>query len=86
MTKFLISIKAKSIFIYSRDEMKQWHMKELFKKKNIKYILGDVRDRERLNSVLREKLIMYSMQLQQKLFQHLSQTQKSASKQILLGL
>ena len=21
--------KAKSIFIYSRDEMKQWHMKEL---------------------------------------------------------
>ena len=57
MTKFLSSIKTKSIFIYSRDEMKQWHMKELFKnKKNIKYILGDVRDRERLNSVLREKI------------------------------
>ena len=36
MTKFLISIKAKSIFIYSRDEMKQWHMKESSKTKKYK--------------------------------------------------
>ena len=35
--------------------MKQWHMKELFKnKKNIKYILGDVRDREIKFSIKRK--------------------------------
>lgn len=41
--------KPKKIIIYSRDEMKQWMMKEKFKSyKNIKFIIGDVRDKERL--------------------------------------
>jgi len=58
MIKFLIKhSKPKSIYIYSRDEMKQWYLKQkLNNPKNINFILGDVRDKERLNSVLRNKI------------------------------
>ena len=42
----------KKIIIYSRDEMKQWEMAEKFQKfdpdKKIEYVIGDVRDKERL--------------------------------------
>ena len=42
--------KPKKIFIFSRDEMKQWNMKEKFKKfDNIEFIIGDVRDKEKLS-------------------------------------
>jgi UDP-N-acetylglucosamine 4,6-dehydratase/5-epimerase len=43
----------KKIIVYSRDEMKQWNMSIKFNKidKNncVKYAIGDVRDKERLN-------------------------------------
>ena len=46
----------KKIIIYSRDEMKQWNMAEDFQKidpeTKIEYVIGDVRDKERLNRVL----------------------------------
>ena len=42
----------KKIIIYSRDEMKQWEMAEKFQEfdpdKKIEYVIGDVRDKERL--------------------------------------
>ena len=43
------------VTIYSRDEMKQWYLKnEFFKNsKNFKYILGDIRDKERLDYALK---------------------------------
>ena len=45
--------KPKQIIVYSRDEMKQWNMaikfNELDQDKCIKYIIGDVRDKERLH-------------------------------------
>ena len=45
----------KKIIIYSRDEMKQWSMAEKFEEfdheNKIKYVIGDVRDRERLHRV-----------------------------------
>ena len=43
------------VTIYSRDEMKQWYLKNgLFKdSKNFKYILGDIRDKERLDYALK---------------------------------
>ena len=52
MIKYLIkNSKPKQITIYSRDEMKQWHLQEEFKDLDIiKYVLGDVRDRDRLIS------------------------------------
>jgi len=41
--------KPKKIIIYSRDELKQYEMQEQFKNcKNIRFFIGDVRDRERL--------------------------------------
>ena len=44
----------KQIIIYSRDEMKQWMLKEKLKKYNkINYIIGDVRDAEKTHNVLR---------------------------------
>lgn len=37
------------VIVYSRDEMKQWHMKEKFSDfSNLRFFLGDVRDKERL--------------------------------------
>ena len=43
----------KTIFIYSRDEMKQWEMSEIYKDDNrVKFIIGDVRDKERLSRSL----------------------------------
>ena len=45
--------KSTKIFIYSRDEMKQYFMKEKYKdKENIRFLLGDIRDKERLRFAL----------------------------------
>ena len=44
----------KKIIIYSRDELKQYEMQEKFKDyKNVRFFIGDVRDRERLLMALR---------------------------------
>ena len=58
MINFLLkNSKPRLIIVYSRDEMKQWYLKEsLSKYKNVKFILGDVRDKERLDSVLNNKI------------------------------
>ena len=46
----------KKIIIFSRDEMKQWTMKEKFKQfdpeDKLEYVIGDVRDKERLHRVI----------------------------------
>ncbi len=43
----------KQIIVYSRDEMKQWEMAQLFEDEpRVKFIIGDVRDADRLNSVM----------------------------------
>ena len=36
------------IIIYSRDEFKQYEMKQIFNDKRMRYFIGDVRDKERL--------------------------------------
>ena len=47
--------KPKKIIIYSRDEMKQWFLKEKFKKyENIKFVIGDIRDIDRLNYSMKD--------------------------------
>lgn len=51
--KTLKKYKPKKIIVYSRDEMKQWVMAKKFDKyKNIRFFIGDVRDRERLYRAL----------------------------------
>ena len=43
----------KKIIIYSRDEMKQWEMKQLFKDDNrVRFFIGDIRDKDRLYRAL----------------------------------
>ena len=46
-TKILLKkYQIKKLIIFSRDEMKQWFMKEKFKDKRIKFVIGDVRDED----------------------------------------
>lgn len=39
----------KKIIIFSRDELKQFEMREQFPQSNIRFFIGDVRDKDRLN-------------------------------------
>jgi UDP-N-acetylglucosamine 4,6-dehydratase len=42
------------IVIFSRDEMKQWEMAKLYKNdKRVRFFIGDVREKDRLNRALR---------------------------------
>ena len=44
----------KKIIIFSRDEMKQWEMAKLFgDDPRVRFFIGDVRDRERLEMAMR---------------------------------
>ena len=38
----------KKLIIFSRDEMKQWHMAKKFNDKRLRFFLGDIRDKDRL--------------------------------------
>ena len=46
--KFLGLKVFRKIIIYSRDEMKQYEMAKIFPQENIRFFIGDVRDRDRL--------------------------------------
>lgn len=49
-------IKNNIIINYSRDEAKHWAMELKFKSPNLKFIIGDIRDYDRVeNAILREK-------------------------------
>ena len=50
--KKLLKCNPKKVIIFSRDELKQFEMSKIFNGKNIRYFLGDVRDRERLSVAL----------------------------------
>ncbi|KGK41849.1 UDP-N-acetylglucosamine 4,6-dehydratase [Nitrincola sp. A-D6] len=42
------------LVIYSRDELKQYEMQQVFDQKCMRYFIGDVRDRERLTQAMRD--------------------------------
>lgn len=45
--------KPAKIIVFSRDEMKQWEMRKKFsEEENLRFFLGDVRDRERLERAM----------------------------------
>jgi UDP-N-acetylglucosamine 4,6-dehydratase/5-epimerase len=49
----LAKYNPKKIIVFSRDEMKQWEMAKLFKDDpRVRFMIGDVRDRDRLYRVL----------------------------------
>ncbi|QBG37728.1 UDP-N-acetylglucosamine 4,6-dehydratase (inverting) [Litorilituus sediminis] len=45
--------KPKKIIIFSRDELKQFEMQQVFNQPCMRYFIGDVRDKERLNRAMR---------------------------------
>ncbi|REL30268.1 UDP-N-acetylglucosamine 4,6-dehydratase (inverting) [Thalassotalea euphylliae] len=45
--------KPKKIIIYSRDELKQFEMQQQYNSECMRYFIGDVRDKERLNRAMR---------------------------------
>ena len=61
ITKVLLNnYNPKKLIIFSRDEFKQYNMKQVFpenKHSNIRYFIGDVRDRERLNMAMQDLFI-----------------------------
>ena len=49
----LAKYNPKKIVVFSRDEMKQWEMRKLFKDDDrVRFIIGDVRDKDRLYRAL----------------------------------
>jgi len=47
--------KIKRLVVYSRDELKQWELQQIYpenKYRNIRFFLGDIRDRDRLKRAL----------------------------------
>ena len=47
--------KPKKLIVYSRDESKQWDMLKKFENfKNLKFIIGDVRDENNLNNSMKD--------------------------------
>ncbi len=48
----LARYKPKKIIIYSRDELKQYEMQQVFNHECMRYFIGDVRDRDRLKQAM----------------------------------
>lgn len=54
-TQTLLSrYKPKKVIIYSRDELKQYEMQQVFNQPEMRYFIGDVRDKERLKQACRD--------------------------------
>lgn len=50
----LKNYKPKRLIVYSRDELKQYEMAQIYNDKCMRYFLGDVRDAQRLESALKD--------------------------------
>jgi len=50
----LKKFKLKKLIVYSRDELKQYEMEQKFNQENVRFFIGDVRDKERLTMAMRE--------------------------------
>jgi FlaA1/EpsC-like NDP-sugar epimerase len=62
LVKKLLKYNPKVIRIYSRDEYKQFVMQqELAEYKNLRFLLGDVRDKERLNRAMKGVDIVFDL-------------------------
>ena len=66
-TKFLLKQNIKKIIIFSRDELKQFEMANKFNNnKKLRFLLGDVRDRDRLKLATKKvDIIIHAAALKQ---------------------
>lgn len=46
--------KAKKVIVFSRDEQKHYHLEREFDDRRLRYFVGDIRDRDRLQTALRD--------------------------------
>ena len=54
MTKFLLDNTTDDIIIFSRGEKQQWEHRLKFNNSRIKYVIGDMRDRYSVDSVMKD--------------------------------
>ena len=55
LPRILREYNPEKVIIYSRDEMKQWQMQKSYGNDNrVRFFIGDVRDRDRLNRALND--------------------------------
>lgn len=54
LTKRLLKTEVETIRIFSRDELKQVQMESAFKDKRLRFLIGDVRDKDRLTRALED--------------------------------
>ena len=59
LTKKLLEFGAKKIRIFSRNELKQIEMESEFNDKRLRFLLGDVRDYNRLIRAMEDVDIVY---------------------------
>ncbi|MFT4994869.1 MAG: UDP-N-acetylglucosamine 4,6-dehydratase [Paraglaciecola sp.] len=50
----LKNYKPRKVIVYSRDELKQFEMQQDFNESCMRYFIGDVRDKDRLKSAMRD--------------------------------
>jgi UDP-N-acetylglucosamine 4,6-dehydratase len=48
-----LTSRAKKIIVFSRDEQKHYELEKRWSDRRLRYFVGDIRDRDRLNSALR---------------------------------
>ena len=64
--KILLNHNVKKVVIYSRDELKQYEMSKRFDNSKLRFLLGDVRDRERLKLATKKvDIIIHAAALKQ---------------------
>ncbi len=64
--KFLLKQDVKKVIIYSRDELKQFEMSNKFNNSKLRFLLGDVRDRNRLKLATKKvDIIIHAAALKQ---------------------
>ena len=65
-TKYLLKEDIKKLIIFSRDELKQFEMSNKFNSSKIRFFVGDVRDRHRLELATRKvDIIIHAAALKQ---------------------
>jgi UDP-N-acetylglucosamine 4,6-dehydratase len=66
VTRLLLEHHPRRIIIYSRDELKQYEMQQIYNAPCMRYFLGDVRDVERLQEAMQEvDLVIHAAALKQ---------------------
>lgn len=64
--RLLTTHKPRRVAVYSRDELKQFEMQQEFNGPEMRYFIGDVRDRERLTMAMRGvELVVHAAALKQ---------------------